>query len=137
MASHISYSQGVRPKRGWLASYPSGLVRRATYLRKSGFGSAMPALRMAALFGTQYQNAALLVVPPMLPAFSRITALLPCHRANSADARPPQPLPQTTMSYSPSNLGSAASARSVARPKPAAATAADPAPALLMKRRRD
>ena len=58
----------------------------------------MPAFFIASLFGTQYQKAALAVVPPMLPAFSRITALLPCQRAKSAEARPPQPLPATTTS---------------------------------------
>src|SRR5207244_6015773 len=97
----------------------------------------MPALRIAALLGTHYQNAAFEVVPPMLPAFSRITALLPCQRANSAEARPPQPLPQTTMSYSPSNFRSAAAALSALKPKAAAAAAAEPAPARWMNRRRD
>src|SRR5581483_4906354 len=64
----------------------------------------MPAARMAALFGTQYQNAALRVVPPSWPAFSSTRTLLPCQRLNNAVARPATPLPTTTISTSASNL---------------------------------
>src|SRR5579883_3233049 len=71
---------------------------------QSFFGSWMPAARMATLFGTQYQNAALRVVPPSCAAFSRTRTLLPCPRLNKAVASPATPLPTAMMSTSASNL---------------------------------
>src|SRR5438445_139553 len=95
----------------------------------------MPARRIGSLFGTQYQNAAFAAVPPTLPAFSRIATRLPSQREKSAHGRPPPPPPHTTMSYSASNLSwSAAFADSVTAPRAAAAV---PAPAALIKLRRD
>ena len=44
----------------------------------------MPIARIGSLFGTQYQNAAFLVVPPSSSAFSRSTTSLPSQRLNSA-----------------------------------------------------
>src|SRR5580700_1883303 len=75
---------------------------------QSCFGSLVPAARIAALFGTQYQNAALRVVPPSCGAFSRTRTLLPRHALNKAVARPATPLPTAMMSNSPSNLPLAA-----------------------------
>src|SRR5580692_6797201 len=75
---------------------------------QSFFGSLVPAARMAALFGTQYQNAAFRVVPPSCDAFSRTKTLLPCQALNKAVARPATPLPTAMMSNSASNLPLAA-----------------------------
>src|SRR5436190_23714825 len=82
----------------------------------------MPALRMAALLGTQYQYAALNEVPPSVAAFSRTRTLLPSQRENNAAGNPAPPPPHTTMSYSASN-GSACTSLllSVTAPKLAAA----------------
>jgi len=60
------------------------------------------------LFGTQYQNAALVVVPPSCDAFSSTRTLLPCQQANKAVAKPATPLPIAMMSTSASNLPLAA-----------------------------
>ena len=62
----------------------------------------MPLSRIAWLLGTQYQKAALRVVPPTSGAFSRISTLLPSQREKSAVARPPAPAPTQTMSKAPS-----------------------------------
>ena len=75
---------------------------------QSFFGSLVPAARMAALFGTQYQNAALRVVPPSCDAFSRTRTLFPCQALNSAVAKPATPLPIVMTSNSASNLPLAA-----------------------------
>src|SRR4051794_16349336 len=71
--------------------------------------------RIAALFGTQYQNAALRAVPPSSGAFSRSTTSLPTQRANRAAGRPPPPPPTTTMSASTSNGASAETGAAEAR----------------------
>src|SRR2546425_2086566 len=96
----------------------------------------MPAALIAALFGTQYQKAALNAVPPSVEAFSRISTLLPYQREKSADGRPLPPPPTTTMSYSASKLAACASS-TLSVDAPNAATAAVPAPAVLRKSRRD
>src|ERR1051325_4392876 len=75
---------------------------------QSFLGSLVPAARIAALFGTQYQNAALRVVPPSCDAFSRTRTLSPSQQVNRAVARPATPLPTTMTSNSPSNLPLAA-----------------------------
>src|SRR2546427_1785141 len=55
---------------------------------------------MAALLGTQYQNAAFLVVPPSSGAFSSRITWSPSQRAKSAADSPPPPPPTMTMSLS-------------------------------------
>src|SRR5262249_5599515 len=75
---------------------------------QSFFGSLVPAARMAALFGTQYQKAAFRVVPPSWDVFSSTRTLLPCQRLNKAVARPATPLPIVMTSTSASNLPLAA-----------------------------
>src|ERR1700733_4818898 len=75
---------------------------------QSFFGSLVPAAFIAALFGTQYQKAALRVVPPSCDAFSRTRTLSPCQQVKSAVASPATPLPMTMTSNSPSNLPFAA-----------------------------
>src|ERR1700733_8905230 len=78
---------------------------------QSFFGSVKPIARIGALFGTQYQNAALRVVPPISGAFSRMITSLPSQRENKAVERPPAPLPTTTTSTSTSKaLGRAGDA---------------------------
>src|SRR2546421_9057875 len=62
---------------------------------------------MAALLGTQYQNAAFLVVPPSSGAFSSRITWSPSQRAKSAADSPPPPPPTTTMSLSRSKRPSA------------------------------
>jgi len=52
------------PSVGLPGSYRCGRDSRATYRRKSSSPSGVPAACIAALFGTQYQNAALRAVPP-------------------------------------------------------------------------
>src|SRR4029078_6773652 len=96
----------------------------------------MPALTMAALFGTQYQYAALNDVPPRVAAFSSTMTLLPSQRENNAAGSPAPPPPQTTTSYSASNASAAAASlpESVMAPKVAAAP---PAPATFRKSRRE
>ena len=96
--------------------------------------SSIPALRMAALLGTQYQYAALNDVPPRVAAFSRIRTLLPSQRENSATGRPAPPPPQTTMSYSESKVAAWSSLLlNVTAPRLAAAALA---PAVLRNSRR-
>src|SRR5271168_5200750 len=75
---------------------------------QSFLGSLVPAARMAALFGTQYQKAAFRVVPPSCDAFSRTRTLLPCQQLNNAVAKPATPLPIAMISGSASNLPLAA-----------------------------
>src|SRR6516162_5483355 len=75
---------------------------------QSFFGSLVPAARIAALFGTQYQKAALRVVPPSRLAFSSTSTSLPCQQLNKAVAKPATPLPIVMMSTSASNLPLAA-----------------------------
>src|SRR6266516_4998759 len=62
---------------------------------------------MAALLGTQYQNAAFLVVPPSSGAFSSRITWSPSQRAKSAADSPPPPPPTTTISLSRSKRPSA------------------------------
>jgi hypothetical protein len=69
---------------------------------QSLFGSSIPNERIAALFGTQYQKAALRVVPPRSGAFSRRRTSFPNHRENKAAESPPAPDPTTTISTSAS-----------------------------------
>src|SRR5580700_4947822 len=71
---------------------------------QSLFGSSIPNERIAALFGTQYQKAALRVVPPRSGAFSRRRTSFPSHRENKAAESPPAPDPTTTISTSASKL---------------------------------
>jgi len=82
----------------------------------------VPAARIAALFGTQYQKAALRVVPPSLLAFSSTSTSLPCQWENRAVARPATPLPIVMTSTSASNL-------------PLAAAGAEDLRAMVAKRR--
>src|SRR5580693_3664281 len=89
---------------------------------QSFLGSLVPAARIAALFGTQYQKAALRVVPPSRPAFSSTSTSLPCQRENNAVARPATPLPIVITSTSASNL-------------PLAAAGAEDLRAMVAKRR--
>src|SRR6516162_10862911 len=89
---------------------------------QSFFGSLVPAARIAALFGTQYQKAALRVVPPSPLAFSSTSTSLPCQRENRAVARPATPLPIVMTSTSASNL-------------PLAAAGAEDLRAMVAKRR--
>src|SRR6185312_5262070 len=89
---------------------------------QSFLGSLVPAARIAALFGTQYQKAALRVVPPNRPAFSSTSTSLPCQRLNSAVASPATPLPIAITSTSASNL-------------PLAAAGAEDLRAMVAKRR--
>src|SRR5260370_145229 len=70
---------------------------------QSAFGSVSPSLRIAALLGTQYQKAALRVVPPISGAFSSTMTSSPSQRENKAADNPPAPLPTTTTSTSASN----------------------------------
>src|SRR5271156_207912 len=70
---------------------------------QSLFGSSIPRERIAALFGTQYQKAALRVVPPSSGAFSRRRTSFPNHRENKAAESPPAPDPTTTILASASN----------------------------------
>jgi hypothetical protein len=73
--------------------------------------SVKPIAHIGTLLGTQYQNAALRVVPPISAAFSRMIASLPSQRENKAVERPPAPLPTTTTSTSTSKaLGRAGDA---------------------------
>src|SRR3954468_7421759 len=82
---------------------------------KSASPSVIPRSRIGALFGTQYQNAALRAVPPSWGAFSRRTTSSPSQRANRAAGSPPPPPPTTTMSASMSNGASAAAGAAAAR----------------------
>src|SRR5262249_4986044 len=89
---------------------------------QSFLGSLVPAARIAALFGTQYQKAALRVVPPSRLAFSSTSTLLPCQQLNSAVAKPAPRLPIVMMSTPASNL-------------PLAAAGAEDLRAMVAKRR--
>ena len=60
---------------------------------QSFFGSLVPAARIAALFGTQYQKAALRVVPPNCDGLFQHQHLVAVPAANSAVASPAMPLP--------------------------------------------
>src|ERR1700748_945540 len=97
---------------------------------QSFFGSLVPAARIAALFGTQYQKAALRVVPPRRLAFSSTSTSLPCRRLNNAVARPATPLPMVMISTSASNLPLAAAGAEDLR-----AIVANPRPPLFVGRR--
>src|SRR5271165_4464571 len=69
---------------------------------QSLLGSARPRLRISRLFGTQYQKAALRVVPPSSAAFSRRMTSFPNQRENNAAESPPAPPPTIMTSASES-----------------------------------
>src|SRR5580700_9636818 len=69
---------------------------------QSLLGSARPRLRICRLLGTQYQKAALRVVPPSSAAFSRRMTSFPSQRENNAAESPPAPPPTTMTSASES-----------------------------------